>query len=178
MRNLGSGLSMFMVLTLGMMMVSGCGGPKKAIETAPAAAPPTETIAQKPVTPEVPSTATATDYTTMQPSEMGIRDVYFAYDNYALDDPSMRILTQNARVLKDHADVTVMVEGHCDERGTFEYNLALGEKRAKGVRDYLVSLGVGAGQLRVTSYGESKPVATGSDEAAWAQNRRVHFARP
>jgi peptidoglycan-associated lipoprotein len=161
-----------------LVLAAGCGGPKKSIETAPQASPPVESVTPRAVTPEAPITAPATDYSKLQPSEMGIKDVYFNYDNYALDDASMRILSQNARILKEHADVVVMVEGHCDERGTFEYNLALGEKRAKGVRDYLVSLGVGAGQLRVTSYGESKPAVTGSSEAAWSQNRRVHFARP
>ena len=88
----------------------------------------------------------------------------------------MTTLTRNARILRE-ADVVVVIEGHCDERGTVEYNLALGEKRAKAVKDYLVSLGVPAANLEVTSYGESKPFATGTDDYAWAQNRRAHFAR-
>ena len=74
--------------------------------------------------------------------------------------------------------MTVLISGHCDERGTVEYNLALGEKRARAVKDYLVSLGVPARRLQITSYGESKPFAMGSNEAAWAQNRRAHFERP
>jgi peptidoglycan-associated lipoprotein len=74
--------------------------------------------------------------------------------------------------------VLILVSGHCDERGTVEYNLALGEKRANAVRDYLVSLGVPSRNLRVTSYGESSPFAAGHDEDAWALNRRAHFERP
>jgi peptidoglycan-associated lipoprotein len=104
-------------------------------------------------------------------------DVYFAFDQYDLDNEAMGTLSRNAKILKE-AGVTVLISGHCDERGTVEYNLALGEKRARAVRDYLVSLGVPAGKLMVTSYGESKPFAYGSTEDAWAQNRRSHFERP
>jgi len=89
----------------------------------------------------------------------------------------MAVLSRNARILRE-TDVAMLVEGHTDERGTVEYNLALGERRAKVVKDYLVSLGVPATKLQVTSYGESKPFALGSNESAWAQNRRAHFARP
>ena len=81
-------------------------------------------------------------------------------------------------VAKEHPEVIILLEGHCDERGTIEYNLALGEKRAKAVRDYLVTMGVASSRLRVTSYGESRPFALGSSETAWAKNRRAHFARP
>jgi peptidoglycan-associated lipoprotein len=89
----------------------------------------------------------------------------------------MGVLSRNARILRE-IDVTVLIEGHTDERGTVEYNLALGERRAIAVKDYLVSLGVPARRLQVTSYGESRPFAMGSNENAWAQNRRAHFARP
>jgi peptidoglycan-associated lipoprotein len=171
--------SVIVVLVLGMVLVVGCGKKQTPVMTAPPeASQSVSPVAPKPVTPEPPKPPEISDYRGMQPSEMGIDDVFFTYDSHELDDASMRILSQNARILKDHTDVVVVIEGHGDERGTIEYNLALGEKRAKTARDYLVSLGVGVGQLRVTSYGENKPFATGSTEKAWAQNRRAHFARP
>jgi peptidoglycan-associated lipoprotein len=167
------------VLVLALALVAGCGKKQTPIETEPAlTTPPSPPVQVKPVTPEPVEPVDTRDWGKMTPAEMGINDVFFAYDSFDIDDAGMRALAQNARVMKDHADVVVMVEGHCDERGTVEYNLALGEKRAKGVREYLVSLGVSAAQLRVTTYGENKPFATGSTEEAWAQNRRAHFARP
>ena len=141
--------------------------------------PITETITPPPVVPEVPAEpAPALDYTTMKPAEYGIEDVFFAFDRYDLDDRALATLVRNARILQEHPEVTILIEGHCDERGTIEYNLALGERRAKAVRDHLVRLGIAGHRLRVTSYGESRPFALGSNEAAWAQNRRAHFARP
>ena len=139
----------------------------------------TETIPM-PVAPEVPvePSPPPLDYTAMRPAEYGIEDVFFAFDRSDLDDASLATLARNARILKDHPEVVILIEGHCDERGTVEYNLALGEKRAKTVRDHLVRLGVASNRLRVTSYGESRPFAQGSNEKVWAQNRRAHFARP
>lgn len=116
------------------------------------------------------------DYATLEPSQYGVEDVFFAYDQYDLDDVAMGILNRDARILKE-AKVAVTVAGHCDERGTIEYNLALGEKRARVVQEYLVSLGVSPDRLRVTSYGESRPFSSGHGEADWAQNRRAHFER-
>ncbi len=165
-------------LMVALVLVAGCGKKQTPVVTEPVAPPPPAPVVEKPVTPEPVEPVDTRDWGRMTPAEMGINDVFFAYDSFDLDDAGMRTLAQNARILKDHADVVLMVEGHCDERGTVEYNLALGEKRAKAVRDYLKSLGVGDAQLRVTSYGENKPFATGSTEEAWAQNRRGHFARP
>jgi peptidoglycan-associated lipoprotein len=168
-----------LVLGLGLLL-AGCGGGDKDVETDPTAAGAGDDVeqVQDPVTPEVPEepVVTAPDYAAMAPSDYGIEDVFFAFDEYELSDETLTTLTRNARILRE-ADVVVVIEGHCDERGTVEYNLALGEKRAKAVKDYLVSLGVPAANLEVTSYGESKPFAIGSDDYAWAQNRRAHFAR-
>jgi peptidoglycan-associated lipoprotein len=171
-------LLILVALVVSLALVAGCGKKQTPIETEPVAPPPPAPVQPKPVTPEPVEPVDTRDWGRMTPAEMGINDVFFAYDSFDLDDAGMRTLAQNARILKDHADVVVMVEGHCDERGTVEYNLALGEKRAKTVRDYLQSLGVGVAQMRVTSYGENKPFATGSTEDAWGQNRRAHFARP
>jgi peptidoglycan-associated lipoprotein len=103
-----------------------------------------------------------------------IKDVYFDYDKYELRADAQALLQENARVLKEHGG-NVVLEGHCDERGTEEYNLALGERRAGAVRAYLADLGVGSTMMSTISYGEEKPFATGHDESAWSQNRRVHF---
>ena len=179
---------LFMLLAMAALvsvvaLSAGCGGDKPDAETDPEAArdgatEPVETVPE-PVTPEEPAEPVpAPDYAAMQPAEYGVEDVFFALDQYDLDDIAMASLARDARLLKEHPEVIILLEGHCDERGTIEYNLALGEKRAKAVRDYLVTMGVAASRLRVTSYGESRPFALGSSETAWAKNRRAHFARP
>ncbi len=102
-------------------------------------------------------------------------DVRFAFDSYDIDDGARSTLRGNADWLKDHADTKVEVEGHCDERGTVEYNLALGAKRARAAKDYLVALGVPADRLTTISYGEELPLCHTHDDSCWAQNRRAHF---
>ncbi|MBT4933990.1 MAG: peptidoglycan-associated lipoprotein Pal [Rhodospirillaceae bacterium] len=98
--------------------------------------------------------------------------VFFDFDKYSLGSESRRVLEKQAVWLKKYRLVTVAIEGHADERGTREYNLALGERRANSAKDYLVALGVAADRIRTISYGKERPVALGSNEAAWAQNRR------
>lgn len=140
----------------------------------------TEDIVETPPPPkpeDVDPVVETPNYAEMAPQDFGIEDVYFAFDQYDLDNEAMSILSRNARILRE-ARVMLLISGHCDERGTIEYNLALGEKRARAVRDYMVSLGVPAAALRITSYGESKPFVSGSNEDAWAKNRRAHFERP
>ena len=100
--------------------------------------------------------------------------VYFDFDQYALTAESRAVLLAHADKLKG-ASVAVRLEGHADERGSREYNMALGEKRANAVRDFLVTQGVNGSSLEVVSFGEEQPAATGSDEASWAQNRRVEI---
>jgi len=104
-----------------------------------------------------------------------LKDIHFAFDSYELDEESRRALRDNGNWLKDHAQAKVELEGHCDERGTVEYNLALGAKRARAARDYLVALGVSADRLTTISYGEELPLCHEHDEACWQKNRRVHF---
>lgn len=104
-------------------------------------------------------------------AEVGDR-VFFAYDRSDLDIDAQQTLDRQAIWLGKHPSVRVTIEGHCDERGTREYNLALGERRANAVRDYLVASGVDEGRIDTISYGKERPVAFGSDEASWAQNRR------
>ena len=100
--------------------------------------------------------------------------MYFNYDESSLSDDTRAKLARNADLLKT-TQLLVTIEGHADERGTNEYNLALGDRRANAVRDYLTSLGVDAGRLRTLSYGEERPVCTESDESCWSQNRRAHM---
>ena len=173
-------MSLALVLVMG-LMIAGC-SQKPDVETDPADAMDNQEIAEEvppEVVPEVDTTPVdeGPDYLTMDPSEYGVTDIFFAFDEYDLDNKSMALLAGNARALKK-ADVAVLISGHCDERGTIEYNLALGEKRAIVVRDYLITLGVSAANLKYTSYGESKPYDRGHDEAAWTMNRRAHFERP
>jgi peptidoglycan-associated lipoprotein len=104
-----------------------------------------------------------------------LADIHFVYDQAALTDEAKGILEKHALWLQGHRDTHVTVEGHCDERGTVEYNLALGDKRSQAARDYLVSLGVAAARLNAISFGKEKPLDPGHDEAAWAKNRRDHF---
>lgn len=104
-----------------------------------------------------------------------VRDAFFEYDSSTLTDGARDSLAASARWLKDHPELGVTVEGHCDERGTSQYNLALGEKRAWAARQYLETLGIASSRLRTMSFGEERPFATGSNETAWAQNRRAHL---
>jgi peptidoglycan-associated lipoprotein len=104
-----------------------------------------------------------------------LADIHFAYDSAALSDEARATLERHALWLQNRREAKVTVEGHCDERGTVEYNLALGEQRARAARDYLVSLGVAAARLRTVSYGKERPLDPGNTAEAWAKNRRAHF---
>ena len=124
------------------------------------------------------SQATGEDFSVSDPSGEGgpLADVHFDYDQATLTDEARGILEKHALWMQNHREARVLVEGHCDERGTVEYNLALGNQRAQAARDYLASLGVAADRLRTTSYGKERPLDPGQNEAAWARNRRAHFA--
>lgn len=98
--------------------------------------------------------------------------VFFGFDQYALNDSSRAILDKQAAWLNANPSVVVTIQGHCDERGTREYNLALGERRANSAKDYLVQLGINPSRIKTISYGKERPVALGSNESAWTQNRR------
>ena len=108
-------------------------------------------------------------------SEMGM--IYFAYDKSEISAEFQEVIQKNYEWIFQNPDAQVQLEGHCDERGTNEYNLALGERRAKAVFDYLVSLGASPSQFTIVSFGEERPAAYGSTEASWRQNRRVEFTR-
>jgi peptidoglycan-associated lipoprotein len=102
-------------------------------------------------------------------------DVYFDYDEATLSDDTRDKLSRNADLMKSNAGFSVTIEGHADSRGTSEYNLALGERRANAVRDYLTSLGIAGTRMRTISYGRERPVCTEEAESCWSQNRRSHM---
>ena len=103
------------------------------------------------------------------------RDIYFEYNESTLAWDSQKELRLKAEYLTDHPDIHVVIEGHCDERGSEEYNLALGERRAEGAKNFLVDLGISPIRMRTVSYGEENPIDKSSNEEAWAKNRRAHF---
>ena len=105
----------------------------------------------------------------------GLKDIHFKFDKYDLDSDSKRILQENAEFLKSNQDLHVEIQGHSDERGTNNYNIALGERRAQSTKKYLVSQGVDSSNVNVISYGEEKPFCFSSNETCWFQNRRAHF---
>ena len=98
--------------------------------------------------------------------------VFFNYDSSELDTDAQELLQDQVAWLKQYSNVSVIIEGHCDERGTREYNLALGEKRAQSVKNYLINLGISADRVSTISYGKERPAVVGSNDGAWAQNRR------
>ncbi|MGE0118241.1 MAG: peptidoglycan-associated lipoprotein Pal [Dongiaceae bacterium] len=98
--------------------------------------------------------------------------VFFDYDSYEIRPDAQNTLQQQAAWLQQYGQYSVLIEGHCDERGTREYNLALGERRANSVRNYLIALGIDGNRIQTISYGKERPEVPGSDESAWAQNRR------
>jgi peptidoglycan-associated lipoprotein len=104
-----------------------------------------------------------------------LKRVHFDFDKYDLRADAVRTLGDNAARIREYSQFKVRVEGHCDERGTVEYNLALGEKRARAARDYLVSLGIPARRFSVISYGKERPIDPGHNEEAWSLNRRAEF---
>jgi len=103
-----------------------------------------------------------------------LKDIHFDFDRYNIRPGDGEILNQNAALLKKYPKIRIQVEGHCDERGTVEYNLALGERRANSTKNYLVSHGISANRISTISYGKEKPLDPGHDEEAWAKNRRAH----
>ncbi len=160
------------VLAAALVAASGCA--KKSTEAPPAPpAPPPQT--ETPPTPPAETPPTPPAPTPPAITSSDFQAVFFDFDSYALREDSRQALDGNARTLRDNASVSITIEGHCDERGTAEYNQALGERRSQAAREYLINAGVPAGRIQVISYGKERPFDPGHDEAAWAQNRRAHF---
>jgi peptidoglycan-associated lipoprotein len=191
-------LHLLLPLVVLMLFVTGC--PKRPATTAAAAPAPTGSATAPaapgapspsmaapsrpgpaPATPApaTPAPATAAPATPPRPSEFSenanLKDVYFDFDKYDIRPDDARILDGNATWLKSNANNLVLIEGHCDERGTNEYNLALGERRAKATMNYLVAQGVQANRITIISYGKERPVCSEKNESCWQRNRRAHF---
>ena len=127
---------------------------------------------------DVSSSAETTESASIEPGSqedliVNVGDrVFFNYDSAELDTDAQELLQDQVAWLKQYSNVSVIIEGHCDERGTREYNLALGEKRAQSVKNYLINLGISADRVSTISYGKERPAVVGSNDGAWAQNRR------
>ncbi len=179
-------LGFLVVLSCGALFVGGCAKKElvKGEEAMPAAAKPAEQAPAKPAGKEeklaaepVKEAPIAKEETTTAPAaqEQTLERIHFDFDSYVLTKDARDILTKDAELLLKKLAGKVTIEGHCDERGSDEYNLALGEKRAKAAMNYLVTLGVPADRLSIISYGKEKPLDPGHDEAAWAKNRRAEL---
>ncbi len=155
----------------------GAVGPSAA--TAPAPAAPAPRTGETPVTRATPPSATPVTPASAAPAPQvtasPLQDVFFDFDKSAIRDDQKSALSADIAWLKENAGAKITVEGHCDERGTAEYNLGLGERRAKAVKDYLVAAGVPADNIATISYGKERPFVLGHDESAWKWNRRGHF---
>ncbi|SFG32326.1 peptidoglycan-associated lipoprotein [Novosphingobium sp. CF614] len=155
-----------MLLLAGALAVSACAS-KAPKELPPEPGPATTTTPSQPLGPVPGSQA---DFVAKM---MGADTIYFDTDKYDIDSMDQAALTKQAQWLMQYPNKRATIEGHCDERGTREYNLALGERRANSAKNYLVSIGVDASRVSTISYGKERPVALGSNEQAWAQNRRA-----
>jgi peptidoglycan-associated lipoprotein len=149
------------------LVLGACTHKQEAVNTAPPPAPPpAATPAPAPVTSRI-IPGSAEDF------RVNVGDtVHFAFDQYNVEDNDRQVLSRQAAWLAKYPSVRVTVEGHCDERGTREYNLALGARRANAVKEFLVSQGVSTARVETVSYGKERPICTQSDDACWAQNRR------
>lgn len=137
-------------------------------------APPKDFVEEKPVQEEtLPSDIEELNRVAQQRGY--IADAFFNYDESTLSAEAQNALQTSASWLKKNAQYNLLIEGHCDERGTEQYNLALGDRRANTAKEYLMTLGVDAGRIRIVSYGEERPFDPGHDESAWAKNRRDHL---
>jgi peptidoglycan-associated lipoprotein len=189
----------FLVMTSLLVIAAvGSGCAKRPATTQAAAPAPTGTASMTTPAPSQPSAPTAAPAPTPPPAAVDsaptpapaptarpavrdfaavpeLQDIYFDFDKYDIRPADAKTLDANASWLKSNPNHLVLIEGHADERGTNEYNLALGERRAKSTMNYLVSQGVQANRITIISYGEERPVCTEKTEACWAKNRRSHF---
>lgn len=145
----------------------------------PAPAPEPPRIVETPVVPPTPAPAPAPvappPPAPVVPAPPPLKDVFFDFDRSVVRNDQKDALNDNAGWLKANTGAKLIIEGHCDERGTAEYNLALGERRAKAAKDYLVGVGIAPDRISTISYGEERPFVLGHDESAWKWNRRAHF---
>jgi len=168
-----------MLFGAGLLLAAGC--KKKAPTTTPQEAPPPPPAqVEKPVPPpEAPEAPTTEDVLSQDLNSLNakgyLKDVFYDFDKADLREDARTGLAADAQWLKTYPSVQVVIEGHCDERGTEEYNLALGQRRASAAKEYLASLGIDGSRIRTVSYGKDRPFCTEHNEDCWQQNRRGHF---
>ena len=158
--------------TLPVVVLLGAGCARRSVETPPPAAADPRTEA-----PARPTTPAATDPNASDARAFDSASAYFDYDSSVLSEAARAVLDRSAQSLRRTPVTRIVVEGHCDERGTVEYNQALGERRALAARAYLEAAGVERSRMRVVSFGKERPFETSSDESAWARNRCAHLVR-
>jgi peptidoglycan-associated lipoprotein len=168
------------VVAASVLALVACGGKKpSAPPSPPPAAPATPPPAPQPVATAAPQVDEYTRLQGMSAEEIDrlglFQDPHFDYDKADIRDADREVLTRDAEILRKFDFLKVTVEGHCDERGTVDYNLALGTRRSKAAYDYLVTLGVPADRLKTVSYGKEFPLCQEANEACWARNRRAHL---
>jgi len=162
----------FCLIGIAMISLIACGGSKQVAQTETE-----EPVVTQPEPEPREETAIAAPVEKAAPTPLVLQTINFDYDKYDLTGVAMDILSINAKGLREHPEAQMLIEGHCDERGTVEYNLALGDKRAKAVKDYLVALGINSSRLTTITYGKERPLDTSQNEPAWAKNRRAEFVR-
>jgi peptidoglycan-associated lipoprotein len=160
------------LVVLAIAVLGGCAKKKPPVTSTPPPAPTTTTPAPTPPPPA--PTPVETPAPTMV-KEGDLQPAFFDLDASTLRSDARAALDADAKLLRGDPGAKVVIEGHCDERGTVEYNQALGEQRANAAKDYLVAQGIDAGRMQIISYGKERPFADGHDETAWQQNRRAHF---
>jgi peptidoglycan-associated lipoprotein len=162
-----------LVVLMGVLILAFFWGCKSGTKIKPAVEPEAEekVVVEEPAPPPVEEKVIKEE----KPVEIKLEPIYFDFDRYFIREDAKKTLNQNAKILKDNPAVKIRIEGNCDERGTAEYNLALGEKRAKSAKDYMVNLGIDPARITVISYGKEKPLYPGHNEEAWSKNRRDDF---
>jgi len=170
-------IGFFVLIVFGMTIFTGCAEKQTVVkdeaiqeQTIPAAQPANEPVVVKPAAPEQSAKVEAAATV-----EASISDINFDFDQSTIRPDAREILKANADIILKKGAAAIAIEGYCDERGTVEYNMALGERRAQEAKKYLVNLGVKASQIKTISYGEERPLDPGNNEDAWAKNRRAHF---
>jgi peptidoglycan-associated lipoprotein len=162
--------------SLGLLIVlvfaSGCSSRKKVSSEGQLEPPPAETT--NPPSGETETPPPPSGDTSGGDQVSSLEDAFFDFDDYSLRQDAKSALESDGKYLQRNSSARVVIEGHCDERGSVEYNLALGEKRARAAKDYLVSYGIPGNRLTTISYGKERPFDQGHDESAWAKNRRAH----
>ena len=169
-------ISFGLALGLVIWLVTACGGSKETVEYEPNPFPEPEPVQEEPVAAQ-PETTEPVDQPVLpkEPEPVVLETIYFDFDRADLTPQARAIMAENARKLEEHPELRIRIEGHCDERGTVEYNLALGERRALAALNYLVKYGIDPGRISIISYGKERPVDPRHNEEAWARNRRAEF---